>query len=390
MISRSNFLLNQDLTFLNHGSFGACPIEIFEDYQNWQRQLEYDPVQFITQKGPKLMKESREALARFINAEANDLVFVPNPTFAVNILRDSLHLQPGDEILTTDLEYGAMDRTWKHYCLENKTTYVRQKINLPIQSKEAFLEDFWKGYSNKTKVVFISEITSSTALKLPVKEICQEARKKGLLIIVDGAHSPGHIAINMAELDADFYTGACHKWMLTPKGSSFLWAKKDKQHLLEPLVVSWGYEAAFPGESTFIDHHEFNGTRDFSAYLTLPKAIAFLEKNDWKQQAKRCTETLLQQADRFCELLHTQLLAPKSEAFFGQILSFPIKTANPFQLKEVLYSDFKIEIPIMPHGDQVYLRISCAWYTTEKEFEHLYQSLKQIIEEEKYSGLLVV
>lgn len=386
----SHFLLNPAITFLNHGSFGACPKEIFEDYQNWQLQLEQDPVQFITKRGPQYLKKSREALASFINANPEDLVFVPNPTFAINILRDSLQLSPGDEILTTDLEYGAMDRTWKHYCLEHKTVYVRQKINLPIQSKEAFLADFWKGYTEKTKVVFISEITSSTALKLPVYEICKEAKNRGLMVIVDGAHSPGHIEVDLKKLNADFYTGACHKWMLTPKGSSFLWAAKDKQSLLQPLVVSWGYEAAFPGESTFLDHHQFNGTNDFSAYLTLPKAVDFLEKNDWKKQVDRCVNTLLEETDRFCKLLGTELLAPKSSEYFGQIVSFPIKTSNPMQLKEVLFDDYQIEIPIMPHGDYVFLRISYAWYTTSKDLDRLYEVLNELIRSDKYPGLLVV
>lgn len=389
-MNRDQFLIDPTITFLNHGSFGACPKETFVDYQNWQLQLELEPIQFITKRGPEFLKESREALAKFINAYPQDLVFVPNPTFAINILRDSLKLNPGDEILSTDLEYGAMDRTWKHYCLEHKTTYVRQAITLPIHSKEAFLLDFWKGYSERTKVIFISEITSSTALKLPVKEICAEAKRRGLLVIVDGAHSPGHIEVELNNSDIDFYTGACHKWMLTPKGSSFLWARKEKQSMLEPLVVSWGYEAAFPGESTFLDHHQFNGTNDFSAYLTLPKAIDFLEKNDWKQQVKRCTNELLKSAPKFFDLLRSAPLAPLTEDFIGQILSFPIQTKDPIALKEVLYNDFSIEIPIMPHGNYVFLRISYAWYTTQTDLDRLYLALESIKNSEKYPDLLIV
>ena len=212
------FILNQDITFLNFGSFGACPKEIFDDYINWQRLLEKEPVQFITVDGYQYLKKSREALAAYIQCDSEDIIFIPNPTHAFNILAKNLELNPGDEILTTALEYGAMDRTWEYYCEKSGAKYIKQSISLPIQSKEEFIHEFWKGYSDKTKYIFISQITSSTALILPVKEICEEAKKRGLITIVDGAHVPGHIDLNLSELQADYYTGACHKWMMTPKG----------------------------------------------------------------------------------------------------------------------------------------------------------------------------
>ncbi|MBI3237795.1 MAG: aminotransferase class V-fold PLP-dependent enzyme, partial [Flavobacteriia bacterium] len=212
---RSHFLLNPEITFLNFGSFGACPKPIFEEYQRFQMELERDPVQFITVKGYDYIRESREALANYIGCEVDDVVYTPNPTFAINIVAKNLRLQPGDEVLSTDLEYGALDRTWTFYCAEKGAKYVRQHISLPLVSKEQFLEDFWKGYSEKTKAVFISQITSTTGLIFPVKEICAEAKKRGLLTIVDGAHVPGHIPLNLKELEADIYTGACHKWMMT-------------------------------------------------------------------------------------------------------------------------------------------------------------------------------
>ena len=223
---KSLFLLQNDITYFNFGSFGACPKEIFDDYIQWQYLLENEPVQFIAINGPGYVKKSREALAKFIHCEAEDLVFVPSPTVAVNIIAKNFLLKAGDEILSTDLEYGACERTWNYYCKHSGAGYVQQKINLPIISKEAFIEDFWKGYSEKTKAVFISHITSSTGLIFPVKEICAEAKKRGLITIVDGAHVPGHIDLDLSSLQADFYTGACHKWMMTPKGSSFLFADR--------------------------------------------------------------------------------------------------------------------------------------------------------------------
>jgi isopenicillin-N epimerase len=243
------FLLRDDITFLNFGSFGATPKEVFDDYVKWQLLLENEPVQFITVDGYRYINEARIALAEFISCNHENLVFVPNPTYAINIIAKNLKLIQGDEILSTTLEYGAMDRTWNYYCEKQGASYIQQKISLPIQSKESFLHEFWQGYSHKTKVVFISQITSSTGLILPVKEICEEAKQRGLITIVDGAHVPAHIDLNLSELKADFYTGACHKWMMTPKGSSFLHVHPNFQKELDPLIISWGYKSAAPSNS---------------------------------------------------------------------------------------------------------------------------------------------
>ncbi len=239
---QSLFLLKKDITYLNFGSFGACPRPVFEAYQQLQLELEEEPVQFITVKAPKYFEASRKALSDYVHCDADDLVMVVNPSYGINIIAKSLQLNKGDEILSTDLEYGALDRTWNYYCRRAGAAYVRQPITLPLIGKEKFIEEFFKGLSSKTKAVFISHITSATALIFPVKEICAIAKEKGLLTIVDGAHVPGHIPLNLQDIDADIYTGACHKWMCAPKGCSFLYVKKELQHLFDPLLISWGYE----------------------------------------------------------------------------------------------------------------------------------------------------
>jgi isopenicillin-N epimerase len=278
---RSQFLLNPDITYLNFGSFGACPAPIFEDYQRWQRELEWEPVQFITANGLQYLQQSRETLAAYIHCGADDIVYTTNPSYAVNIIAKSFPLVPGDEILSTDLEYGACDRTWNYYCKKAGAKYIRQPITLPVVSKEKLIEDFFKGLTSRTKAIFISQITSATALVLPVKEICAIARQKGLITIVDGAHVPGHLSVDLSTLQADIYTGACHKWMLTPKGCSFLYVKSELQDLFDPLLISWGYESDSPSHSRFLDYHQLQGTRDFSAFLTVPRAIQFLQEHDW-------------------------------------------------------------------------------------------------------------
>jgi isopenicillin-N epimerase len=376
---KSLFLLNPDIVFLNFGSFGACPRPIFEDYQTWQRKLESEPVQFIINKGLEYLKASRESLANYVNCLADEIVFVVNPTYAINTIAKSLDLKEGDEILTTNLEYGATDRTWDFVCSETGAKYIQQPITLPLVSKEIFLHEFFDGVTEKTKLIFISQITSATGLILPVEEVCRIAKEKGILTFVDGAHVPGHIPLDLQKLDVDFYTGACHKWMMTPKGSSFLMAKKSVQSLLKPLVVSWGYKSISPSDSLFLDHHQMSGTRDFSAFLTIPKAIQFMEENNWEQVANSCNELVLANAQRFCDLLGAQPLAPLTKEFFCQLFSIPINTTNPEKLKHMLYDVYKIEIPIAEQNGNYFLRYSIQAFNSQEDLDSLYFALKEII-----------
>jgi len=377
---KSQFLLDTNITFLNHGSFGACPKPIFEAYQQLQLELETDPVHFIQKKLPIYLKEAKKPLAKFIGCDEKDFFFTPNPTFAVNTIMRSLNLQAGDEILTTNHEYGAMDRTWNFYCQKSGAKYVRQEISLPIVSKEQIIEEFWKGYTSNTKVIFLNQISSSTALIFPVKEICDKAQELGLITIVDGAHVPGHIDLNISELNPDFYTGTLHKWMLAPKGSSFLYVKKEFQADVDPLVVSWGYQSLAPSESQFLDYHEYQGTQDVSQYLCTPKVISFLEENNWKEKAKTCREIVLDNYQRFCDLVGTSPICTISSEFLGQMASIPIRTDKPMELKELLYSKYKIQIPIMPLNGNVYMRYSINGYNTQDDLEVLYRAITDIMD----------
>lgn len=378
---RDLFILRKDITFLNFGSFGACPKPIFEDYQKWQYELEQEPVQFITVNGLRYLEKSREALASFLNCGPKDLVYVTNPSYAVNTIAKSLNLQQGDEVLTTNLEYGACDKAWNYYCKRTGAKYIQQSISLPLTTKEKFVEEFFKGFTSKTKLVFISHITSSTALIFPVKEIVAEAKRRGVLVFVDGAHAPAHVDLDLTALNADIYTGACHKWMMTPKGSSFLYVKKELQERFDPLVVSWGYEAFFPSDSKFLDWHQMNGTRDYSAFLTIPKAIEFMHQYQWKEVSERCKKLVRDNALRFCELAGSQPLCPISDEFLGQLFSIPINTKEPEKLQRYLFEHYKIEIPVMRHGDKVYLRYSINAFNSQHDLDVLYNAISELIKQ---------
>ncbi len=375
----NQFLLTPSITFLNAGSFGACVKPVFEKYQQFQLELEQEPVQFITVKGLQYLKDSREALSKYIHSNADDIVYVTNPSYAINIIAKNLKLNEGDEILTTDIEYGACDRTWNYYCEKAGAKYVRQKIQFPLTTKEEFVEQFFKGLTTKTKAIFISYITSATALRLPVEEICAIAKQKGLITIVDGAHAPGQVSIDLQKLNVDFFTGACHKWMLTPKGSAFLFTKIEWQHMLDPLVVSWGYKAFSPSSSQFLDYHQTQGTRDFSAFLTIPTAIDFLQKNNWENVATECRAMVQNNANEMCNLLKAKSICPIDDSFLVQMYSTSIKTSQPEKLKALLYDKYKIEIPVMRQDDKVYLRYSIQAFNTQEDVDNLFSALKNII-----------
>lgn len=383
---KSLFFLNPEITFLNHGSFGACPKPIFENYQFWQQQLETNPVQFMTKTVHEQRKISKIALSKYIGCQENDFFFTPNPTFAINTVMRSLQLQPGDEILSTNHEYGAMNRTWHFFSKKTGVKFVPQTIPLPIVSKDQILAAFWSGYTPKTKVVFLNHISSATALIFPVKEICEQARKLGLIVIIDGAHVPGHIDLNISDLDPDFYTGTLHKWMLAPKGCSFLYVKKTFQALLDPLVVGWGYENEVAIESQFLDYQEYQGTRDEAAFLTAPATIAFLEKHNWPEKAAVCRQLILDNYAIFCELLGSKPICPLTAEFLGQMCSIPIQTTAPLLLKNILFEKYKIEVPIMNIENQYYLRITAQVYNSQNDFDILKLALMDIQKTTDYLG----
>jgi isopenicillin-N epimerase len=376
---RDQFLLRPDITFLNFGSWGACPKPVFERYQQFQLELEQEPVLFFTQTGLQHVEKARQALGEYLDADADDLVFVTNPSYAVNIIAKSFALGAGDEVLTTEWEYGACDRTWQYYCDRAGARYVKQPIRLPLQSQDDFVAQFLQGVTKRTKLIFLSHITSSTAIRFPVEKIVAEAKKLGIMTFVDGAHAPAQVPLRLRSLGADIYTGACHKWMMTPKGSSFLYVRKEHQALFDPLVISWGYKADKPSHSLFLDYHQQQGTRDFSAFCCIPAAISFMKEHNWEEVSSQCRQLVLNNAMRFCNLLGAEPLLPLDDFFVRQLLSIPIRTQEPELLKARLYEEHRIQIPVMRHGDRVFIRYSIQAFNSQEDLDRLEQALLRIL-----------
>ena len=340
------FLLDPGTTFLNHGSYGACPAPVFARYQELQRELERNPVEFLARRFDGLIAESRAALARFVGARPEDLVFVPNATAGLNAVIRSLRLEPDDEVLTTRHEYGAVTRTWEFA----GATLVHAEP-----------EELLGAIGSRTRAVSVSHITSPTALVLPVAEICARARAAGALAIVDGAHAPGQLPLDLEELGADVYAGNCHKWLSAPKGVGFLWARPEHQRWIEPLVISWGYG----DDRTFADRHGWQGTRDPAAALAIPAAIEAHAQFD----LARCRRLAASFHDR---------LPPFGAPPAPQMWTSELATDEPEELQRRLYDDFRIEVVVRVWEGRSLLRVSIAPYNDAADVERLLDALEQL------------
>jgi isopenicillin-N epimerase len=370
---RAEFLLDPDVTFLNHGSFGACPRAVFQRYQEWQQELERQPVLFLARRIEGLLAEARAALGAYVGTDPDDLVFVPNATAGVNIAAWPLGLRAGDEVLSTNLEYGALDLTWEHVCGDFDARYVRTPISLPVAGEEELVETIWAAVGPRTRVLFLSHHTSRTALTLPVAELCRRARERGITTVVDGAHVPGHFPLNLRELDPDFYAGNCHKWLCAPKGAGFLYVRRELQRDVHPLMFSWGYEGDDP---SFVVRHEKQGTRDPSAYLTVPFAIEWQRRHDWDVVRARCHEL----ARRAAAELGLQPLVPGTRHdLFGQMVSLRLPDGAPADLQERLYDEHRIEVPVGEHDGGRLIRPSFQGYNDETDLERLKAALETLL-----------
>ena len=378
---KQHFLLDPNVHFLNHGSFGATPIPVFEAYQNWQLRLERQPVLFLGREYDSLLKESRQVLGAYLNAEADDLAYIPNATHGVNIIAHSLELQPGDEILTTDHEYGACDYTWEFVCGKAGAKYIHQHIPLPLRTEDEIVEQFWQGVTSRTKVVYLSHITSPTASRLPVEKICQRAREAGIISIIDAAHSPGQLLVDLQAIGADVSFGNCHKWMLSPKGAAFIHVRHELQHLIQPVIVSWGYNAT-PETTTgsrYIDILQWTGTKDPAAALTVPAAIQFMKEHHWEDVRAECHALLTTAIEKVCDVTDLPPLYPLDSGFYSQMGIAPLPRCDMVQLKSRLYDEFKIEVPLTQWQDRQFIRISIQGYNTREDVDALVDALNVLL-----------
>ncbi len=374
------FLLDPNVVFLNHGSFGATPKPVFEAYQRWQLELERQPVEFLGRRYKDLMLTARKSLADYVGTGENNVVYVTNVTVGLNIVARSLVLGPGDEVLATDHEYGALDRTWNFLAKEKGFSYKKCEITLPLATPDEFVQQLWKSVTPHTRVIFMSHITSPTAVIFPVAEVCAKAHSAGILTVIDGAHVPGQVPLELDKLGVDFWSGNLHKWLMSPKGSGFLFARPEVQHLLKPLVVSWGYEPEIPGPSQFIDLHEWIGTRDSAAFLAVPDAIQFQKEHDWDHVREECFKLAAYAQEIICNLTGMTTLHQPGARTFCQVIAMtlPVNT-DVIALKTRLYDEYHIEVPVHIWNENKLIRVSVQGYNTQDDIDALYAALKALL-----------
>ena len=382
-----HFLLRDDVVFLNHGSFGACPRPVFETYQGWQLELERQPVAFLGRDLTERMRVPRVALSAFLGTTSENIVGLVNATEGLNIVAQSLDLREGDEILTTDHEYSALEKTWAYVARRTGAKIVTVNVPMPFVSEAAFTDTLLAAMTDRTRVLFLSHITSPTALVFPIERPIAEARKRGIWTVIDGAHTPGHIPLNLDAMGVDFYSGNCHKWLMTPKGSAFLYVRPELQGMINPLVISHGWTAdskqpdakgAF-GNSPFIDELEMQGTRDPAAWLTVPAAIEFRKQHDWTSVAADC-RVLAQDTARRLQALTG--LAPLSTPEFcaPQMVAMPIPDTDTAELAKQLMARYAIEIPVFKWQNHSIVRVSVQGYNSKAQMDILIEALTELLD----------
>lgn len=345
---RDRFLLDPDVVYLNHGSFGACPRPVFETYQRFQRELERQPVEFLARERrlPELLEPARRRLADYVGSPPSDLVFATNASSALNAAIRSLVLGPGDEVLLGDTEYGGLDILWDWVAARSGATVRR----VPFDHLAA---------GRRTRVVFCSHVEWTSGRVNDVAAVCAAAREAGAVSIVDGAHAPGQIDVDVLASGADIYAGNCHKWLCAPKGSGFLCVRPELQTLIDPPVVSWDYSA----EAPFTERHRWQGTRDPAAYLAVPAAIDFQAEHDWPSLRTRCHALL----ERFRDESGLEPLTDR----FVQMLGFRLPVEDGATFQRGLYERHRIEVPVFEvHGSPV-MRVSVQAYNDESDLDAL-------------------
>jgi len=387
--ARSQMLLDPAVTNLNTGSFGPLPRCVFDRATELRRQLAAEPMDFLLRHTPPLLWEARERLATFLGGDPRRLVFTANVSASVNIVAAGLRLAAPGEIVLTDHEYGAMHWCWERAAQRQGLTL--RTFPLPILANDPgeIVEAVRNAITERTRLLFLSHVLSPTGLVLPAREICTEARRRGVLTVVDGAHAPAMIPLDLDAIGADFYGGNCHKWLLAPSGSGFLYLGRGNEDRLPPLQVSWGWhhDQARPDErdewgTTFrLRALEFEGTRDPCPWLAVPSAIDFQAALGWERVRRRIAELAQYVRQRLDGLAGLTLATPAHPELHGSMTAFRLPQGVDIgALRRGLWEKHRIEAPIVERPEGPLIRVSTHFYNTEEEVDRLATALPGLLQ----------
>jgi isopenicillin-N epimerase len=377
---RKYWAFDRGLVFLNHGSFGACPKPVLAMQSALRKEMEASPVRFLWRLYETRLQPARTALANFLGANQRDLVFVSNATTAVNAVARSWKLRRGDEILTTNLDYNACRNVLAEVAKAAGAKVVVATIPFPIRHADDLVGTILSCVTPRTRYAMIDHVTSGSALVLPVARIVRELETRGIDTLVDGAHGPGMLSLNLRNLRPAWYCGNLHKWVCAPKGSAFLWAREDQQGLLQPAVVSHGNNCPRRGFSSFQDRFDWAGTFDPSAWFCVPDAIRWLGgllPDGWSGLRRRNHELALDARELLCAALEVE--APCPAGMIGSMATIPLPerfqgvrfTSKIAPEQERLYDECRIEVPFVKIGDLRCFRVSAQIYNTPAEYAFL-------------------
>ena len=383
--------LDPSVTFLNHGSFGACPTRVLERQSELRRRLEEEPVRFFMYEYDELMEDARKALGAFIGADPDDLAILANATSGVNTVLRSLQLQPGDELLVTDHEYNACRNAIDFVAERTGAKVVEVPIPFPLDSVDQVLDAIVGSVTNRTKLALIDHITSPTGLVFPIERIVAELSERAVDTLVDGAHSIGMVDLNLEKLGAAYFTGNCHKWLCTPKGVAVLHVRRDRQEQIRPLVISHGANQPLTGTTRYRNEFDWLGTNDLTAAMCIPDVIAFIDDvlpGGWPELRVRNRQLALEARDILCDTLG--IAHPTPDAMIGALVAVPlpvtpVDTADlPWgwhPIQATLVKVYNIQVPVTPWPDANHpvLRVSAQLYNSRGQYQELAGALSVLL-----------
>jgi isopenicillin-N epimerase len=386
--------LDRDIAFLNHGSFGACPTEVLRHQAALRAEMEAEPVRFLGRELDGRLDAAREALAAFVGADSDDLAFISNATSGVNAVLRSLTLSAGDELLTTDHAYAACRNALDYVAGRCGARINVAVIPFPAGSKEAVVDAVLAKVTPRTRLALLDHITSPTGLILPIDRLVAELARRRVETLVDGAHAPGMVPLDLRALGAAYYSANCHKWLCAPKGSAFLWVRRDRQADIHPLTISHGATAVRPGRSRFRLEFDWTGTQDPTGWLTVPKAIDYmgsLVPGGWPALMARNRALALAARELLCVPAGTP--PPCPDPMIGSLASVILPDSPTMEtgwrvrdpLQGRLFDRWGIEVPIMrwPAAPKRLLRISAQLYNNPEQYLHLAQALREELAAER-------
>jgi isopenicillin-N epimerase len=376
------WMLDPAVTFLNHGSFGACPKAVLEVQQQWRDRMERQPLQFLGRDIETLLDQARAELAAFVGAAPEDLAFIPNATTGVNAVLRSLTFAPGDEVLTTNQEYNACRNALNYVAERYGLTVVVAQVPFPLESPDQVVTAVMQKVSPRTRLALVDHVVSQTGLVFPIAQIVRELAERRVETLVDGAHAPGMVPLALQQLGATYYTGNCHKWLCAPKGAAFLYVQRDRQAAIRPLTISHGANANRYDRSRFWLEFDWMGTDDPTAYLSVPTALQFIASllpDGWSAVMARNRSLALAARQILCSAL--DIPPPSPPEMMAALATVPLPDGEPLQLQDALLEHYQIEIPIVPYPTSTsrLVRLSAQLYNTLEQYEYLAEALQTLL-----------